>query len=225
MKPILPFILLFFGLLGAQIGRGQGSITYISNLAQPSSGAVAVGKDSWIAALFFTGGNTGGYLLDSVQLNMADDSGSPGGFSVMIYAQGGSSIGIFPGSSLGTLSGSANPSTGGVYTFTAVPGLTLSSATPYFIVIAANTTVATGAYEWSLAGVNSYSSSDSWGVTGGVSSGVFRSSTGSSWTSLSATYPQFAINATAAPEPGTLGLLALGGLVAGLKRWNEKKRS
>jgi hypothetical protein len=33
-------------------------------------------------------------------------------------------------------------------------------------------------------------------------------------------YPQFAINATAVPEPGIFGLLALGGLSFGLRRLN-----
>jgi hypothetical protein len=79
---------LVVGLLSPQIATAQGSTAFLSNLAQPSSGSVAVGSNSWIAATFFTGGNSGGYLLNSVQLAMNDPSGGPGAFTVMIYDEG-----------------------------------------------------------------------------------------------------------------------------------------
>ena len=216
-KIIGGFFILATGLLVPQIAPAQGTLTFLSNLGQTSAGSAAVGSDSWLAATFFTGGNAGGYLLNSVQLAMDDGSGNPAGFTVMIYSAVGF-IGINPGSNLGTLTGAANPATAGVYTYNTSSPLTLSSGTPYFIVVTSGTTVANGAYDWSLSGVNSYNSMDGWRVTGGTSSGVYQSGNGSSWTSLSATYPLFAIDASAAPEPAIIGLLALGGLLIAFQR-------
>jgi hypothetical protein len=75
-------------------------------------------------------------------------------------------------------------------------------------VLAAATPVANGAYEWSLAGTSSYNPADQWTSHGTL----YRSSNGSSLTYIPGAYPQFAINATPVPEPGTLGLIALCGL-------------
>jgi hypothetical protein len=210
-------IILVVGLCAPQIAMSQGSVTFLSNLEQTSTGSAAVGSDSWLAATFFTGGNAGGYLLNSVQLSMSDGSGSPSDFTVMIYSAN-IGVGINPGSSVGTLTGSANPATGGNYTYSTPSLLTLSSGTPYFIVITSGTAVANGAYDWSLSGIDSYNPAGGWGVINGVSSGVYQSGNGTSWTSLSATYPQFAIDATAAPEPGVIGLFALGGLLIAFQR-------
>jgi PEP-CTERM motif len=220
----LLFLVLIYFLMRSQ-ARSQGSVTFLSNLDQSSSGSVAVGSNSWIAATFFTGGNSGGYLLNSVQLAMNNSSGLPSGFTVMIYAEGPSLGGILPGNSVGSLLGSGNPMAAGDYSYSAPSGLTLAPVSAYFIVVTSITAAGTGAYEWSLSGTDSYNPTGGWGVISGVSSGVYSSINGTSWTSLSATYPQFAINATPAPEPGTLGLLTLGGMLIGLKRCNEKKRS
>ena len=195
-------------LLAAQFIQAQG-IIYVSNLAQPSSGSDAVGSDSWYADEFKTGTNVGGYTLDSIQLAMTNASGTPSGFVVMVY----SAIvgaGVSPGSSLGTLDGSNNPFTAGIYTYASASTLTLSPSTYYFIVLTAGTTVATGAYEWIFANTgsfNSYNPSDGW-----IGEGPAYSSNGSSWSSISSAYPQFAITATPIPEPSSLALLGLGGL-------------
>jgi hypothetical protein len=115
-----------------------------------------------------------------------------------------------PGSGLGSLAGSLNPATGGIYTFTDDSNITLSAATHYFIVLTAATAIANGAYNWSATstpspGFNSYH----WG---GGQIPLLHSSNGSSWNSISVIYHQFAINATAVPEPGVLSLFGLGGL-------------
>jgi hypothetical protein len=218
---LVSIIILGLGLFAPQILPAQGSTTFLSNVGQTSVGSNLVGSDSWLAATFFTGGNAGGYMLNSVQLSMLDSSGSPNDFTVMIYSAN-IGVGINPGSSVGTLTGSANPSTAGIYTYTATSALTLSPGA-YFIVLTSGTAVANGAYDWSLSGVNSYTSTDGWRVTGGMSSGVYQSFNGASWTSLSATYPEFAINATATPEPGVIGLFALGGLLIAFQRRRVSK--
>ena len=108
-----------------------------------------------------------------------DASGSPSGFTVMVYTLSNLPLGgLFPGSSLGTLSGSANPATSGIYTYTAPADLVLSPSTLYFIVLTGGTAVATGADEWSYTGANSYTPAEDgafWAVA------IEQSSNGSSW--------------------------------------------
>jgi len=212
-------IVLVVALLAPQIIQAQGTI-YLSNLGQPSTGSFAVGSDSWLAMYFFTGNNTGGYVLNSIQLAMTDASGTPNGFTVMLCGVGNQPGGPVPGSSLGTLSGSTDPATGGIFTYTPASNLTLSAGTSYYIVLTAGTAVANGAYAWSLAGANSYNPNGGWAVIGGVSTDFLHSSDGSSWNSISFSFPQFAIDATAVPEPGIFGLFGLGG---SFLAWHRRK--
>jgi hypothetical protein len=207
-------VLLAVGLLTHRITQAQGTV-YLSNLGQTSAGSLAVGSNSWVAALFGTGTNSGGYLLDSVQLALADASGNPSGFTVMIYNLGLPRAGAVPGSNLGTLTGSLSPTTAGTYIYTPTSSLTLSPSTTYFVVLTAGTAVADGAYEWSQS-VNPPNASDGWGETLIIES----SNNGLSWQAHSGD-PQFAITATAIPEPCILGLFTLGGLFFGLRRWEN----
>jgi hypothetical protein len=216
MKRIILLAIPVFALavLPPQILQAQGT-TYLSNLDQSSSGTLAVGSDSWLAAPFGTGFNAGGYVLDSAQLSLTDASGSPSGFAVMIYAAGIS--GPLPVSYLATLHGSLDPVAAGVYTFTPASTLTLRPGVFYDVVLTAETPVAVGAYEWSFATTSAYNPTDYWLVGGPV----LTSGNGSSpWNVSGATCAQFAINATDVPEPSTLGLLALGGFVF---LWHRRK--
>jgi hypothetical protein len=185
-----------------QITQAQGTRTYLSNLGQPSAGSQPVGSNSWLAATILTGPNRAGYSLDSIQLAMTDASGNPSGFTVMLCSNA-----FDPGPVLGTLNGSLSPVSSGIYTYTPASNLTLEGGNAYFIVITAGTAVADGAYEWSLAGAPPYDRSSGWVEVGAI----FTSSNGSSWPLPTDGYPQFAISATAVPEPSILGLLALGG--------------
>jgi len=197
--------------MAQQVTQAQG-IMYLSNLSQASSGSLAVGTNSWLAAGFQTGTNAGGYWLDSIQLAMTDASGNPSAFVAMLYDQSSDLSGFSPGSSLCTLNGSLNPVTGGIYTYTPASSLTLSPNTIYFIVLTAGTTVANGAYEWNYTGTYSYNLIDNW--VGGMDWGSANGSLGS-WRPVGTypyDYPQYAIDATAVPEPGALSLLGLGGL-------------
>jgi hypothetical protein len=188
-----------------QMVQAQGTLTYLSNLGQPSTGSVPVGSDSWLAMQFATGHDTGGYLLDSIQLAMANASGNPNGFTVMVYEQPQYAPGIVPGSSLGTLNGSANPSTPGIYTYTPTSSLVLSPSTIYFIVLASGTEVANGAYEWSVASAGT--TSDNWE---GWFASFDSNNSGSNWKRAPVIYGQYAITATPIPEPSSLWLLLLG---------------
>ena len=206
-------------LLAPEILQAQGTMTYLSNLGQPSAGSLAVGSNSWVAAVFYTGTSPGGYVLNSIQLAMTDASASPGGFMVMLYAPAaGSSL---PGHSLGTLNGSLDPVTSGIYTYTPAATLTLFPNSPYSIVLTAGTAVANGAYEWSYAGIDSYNASGGWSTLGGGRAGAWTSSNGSGpWIGNGGAFPQFAINGTAVPEPGFLSLFVLGGFFL---VWHRRK--
>jgi hypothetical protein len=199
-------------LLSSQFVQAQGTMTYLSNVDQASVGSLSVGSDSWVAAMFRTGTNPSGYLLDSIQLALADATGNPSGFTAMLYSSTGGVAGPVPNYNLDTLSGSLNPVTGGIFTYTPTSTLTLSPNTRYFIVLTSGTTIATGAYEWNYMDANSYNPGDGWSV-----GGVLISSGGRT---LLPDYPQFSIDATPIPEPGVLALSGLGGL---LILWHRRK--
>jgi hypothetical protein len=205
MKKIIINCIIVFGLFMPHLMQAQGTTTYLSNLSQISSGSQSAGSDSWLASVFLTGSNPSGYVLNSVQLGMSDASGNPSDFTVMIYTSNGVG-GPFPGSSIGTLDGSLNPVTPGTYDYNDDSNITLSRNTFYFIVLTAGTTVANGAYDWSLATANSYNPSGGWSWAG-----YFNSSNGSSWNYAPSIFPQFSINATPVPEPAAWALLLLGG--------------
>jgi hypothetical protein len=217
MKNIRHGIIMAIALLVPTIVRAQG-IVYISGLGQSSNGNATVGSDSWLAAAFSTGANAGGYTLDSIQLAMTAASGSPSGFSVMLYSAIDTGE-AYPGSDIGTLSGSTSPSAGGLFTYTPASDITLSPDTPYFIVLTAGTDVATGAYQWSM-GNGIYNQSSGWMAQYGISRpDDYQSVDGSGW-GYDDLFPQYAVTATPTPEPATPALIGLG--VLGFL-WHRRK--
>ena len=209
--------LLLAGLITPVVVRAQGT-TYLSNLGNTSAGSVAIGSDAWIATPFFTGPNSSGYFLNSVQLRMGSASGSPSGFSVLVY----NNTGRIPARGIGSLSG-AEPTPGGTFIYTG-SGMSLAPATLYFVVVTASTPIALGSYSWSYGNTTAYNSSDNWFM----GPDYYTSTDGSSWTShlIQANPFQFALNATAVPEPSSVALLCLGGpfLVARLLRSAKSKK-
>jgi hypothetical protein len=211
-------VVVAMGLLAPKTVWSQGTL-YVSSLDQPSAGSAAVGSDSWLAAWFRTGSNPGGYVLDSVQLDMTPGTGDPSGFTVQLYTGVQINGAVLPGSSLATLTGSSEPVAASLYTYTA-SDLTLSSYSDYYIVLTAGTPVASGAYVWSF--------DNSTAVTSGGWSGsdyLFSSSDGSSWNSHFED-PQFSLTATAVPEPEPLYLLGLPGLLFfAWRRWRARAQA
>jgi hypothetical protein len=189
-----------FGLFRSQITQAQGT-TYLSNLGQSSSRSFPVASDKWIAQSFLTGTDSGGYMLNSVQLRMDAASGNPNDFDVSIdHVVADVGVGIIPASSLGSLS-SSDPAAGGIFTYT-TSHIALRPATLYFVVVTSATAMAQGAYNWS--GLSSGAQSNNMWSIGPYSD---FSTDGLNWDTGRNAGFQFAISATPIPEPSSLSLL------------------
>jgi hypothetical protein len=217
-KPVFTIVILIAQFIAVLSAQAQG-IVYASNLGQASTGSQSVGSDSWRAEGFITGTNSGGYVLNSVQLQMTTASATPSNFSVLLYDFNASDQ--RPENSLSVLSGSSNPANPGVYAY-AASTITLSPDTLYYIVLAAATPISSGSYNWSVANPTSPGFQFSGGWTfyylyfNSIDNGL-------NWNYGRSEFPQMAITATAVPEPSVETLLGLGGLLLlGIGRWKAK---
>jgi hypothetical protein len=198
MKKIIKggIIILMTALLCPQTVQAQGTLE-VSDFGQTLNGAMSVGSDSWIETTFFTGYSSDGFTLNSVQLLMNAASGNPSGFSVMIYDSSANSI--------GSLNGSSNPSTAGIYSYSA-SGITLLQRTLYAVVVTAATPVANGTYNWAFSNNDNGAVNNSWSISGIY----YPSIDGVNLGPRGFVDLQFAIHATAIPEPSPVSLLFLG---------------
>lgn len=200
MRTLIAAIVVGIYLLPPVVVQIHGTL-YVSNLGQPSTGSAPVASDQWIADVFRTGLNPGGYELNSIQMLMNAASNTPSGFTVSIFDDSGPSG--KPGISLGSLAGPADPSASGIYDYTA-SGLTLRPATRYMVTVSSATPLASGSYNWSLPDSGRTVDGD-WVIAGAYSS----LDNGLSWGSTRWTL-QYAIYATAVPEPSALLLAGFG---------------
>lgn len=201
MKTKLIFTSLFLAAgLSVNIGaRAQGAVTYLSSLSQSTAGSLPVGNNAWIATWFQTGQEPLGYRLESIQLLMDQPVGSPSGFTIMFWN-------FQTAQPITTLAG-PEPSTPGTFTYQA-SNFSLAPATVYWFVVAAQTPVSNGAYQWSYSNVGSVQQN-------GWQTGGYQTSTdGLVWSRDNAggTF-QFAVNATPIPEPSALALCFCGGVL------------
>ena len=198
----------------------QGTLV-VSNLEAPAAGNEAISSDSWIAQDFFFRaiGAINRYRLDCVQLRMDPASGVPGDFVVSLYSAPAGVIAA-PQDFLGHLDGPADPSTSGVYTYTA-SSLELAVGTRYLVVVSGSTPIAEGAYEWSATDVAAGN------VNWVIPELFYSSSDGLTWEQhLQERAFRMAIYATVVPEPATLGLAGLGvGFLWLLRRKASRQRS
>ena len=118
-KLIIGSVIALASILVSQTTHAQGTMTYLSNLGHPPAGSYPVASNSWLAVMFTAGTDFNGYVLDSIQLEMADASGNPTNFTAMLYSVTFTSA-PYVGSYLGTLDGSLNPATAGTYTFASI---------------------------------------------------------------------------------------------------------
>ena len=204
MKKICPVTIFTLALLFApQIVLSQGTV-YLSNLGEYGAGFSVGGGDQ----SFETGVFSNGYILNSVSLLMGEWLGLASNFDVSLFSDNSGQTGTF----LGNLNGNADPETAGQYVYTA-SDIILNSTTTYWIVATCNSSSPgpqepPGGYTWQITSSPGYISSDGWNIdTFGISS-----SAGNGY------FLQFSVNATPAPEPSALGLLALGGLFFRFRR-------
>lgn len=198
MKTKLIFTSLFLAaVLSVNVGvHAQGTVTYLSGLSEPTAGSLPVGSDAWIATWFQTGQEPLGYRLESIQLLMDQPVGNPSGFTIMLWD-------FRAAQPITTLAG-PDPSAPGTFTYHA-SSFSLAPSTVYWFVVTAQAPVATGAYQWSYSNVNSVQQ-NRW-RTGGYQT----STDGLVWSRDAGGTFQFAINATAIPEPSALALVLCGG--------------
>ena len=215
MKNCVLTLVLVAGVLMPLIAMAQGTLC-VSNIERAPTGSATIGSDYWIAQSFLiltSDPNT--YTLDSVQLLMNPASGSPNGFTVSIFSAPFNSGG--PQTNLGSLVGDTDPSSPGIYTYTA-SGITLSSGVEYFAVATAATPIAQGSYKWSA--TSSITRSNAWIIN----DLYFDSSDGSSWTEHGREEVfQMAIYTTVVPEPTTGALVGLGFAALGFWRWRRSE--
>lgn len=184
--------------------HAQGTI-YISNLNANSAGNTPITSNAWVAQSFVTGNNPPGYTLNNIQLGMGPATGTPTGFSVLLF--GSSITRNEPGSLIEILTGSSNPTLAGIFDYTS-PGQAKMPSTKYWIVTKAQSSQSGGAFNASLASYFDYTSPDNWTTDRFVKT----SSDGLNWVINQIGFDiQFAISATAVPEPSIVALLGVGG--------------
>ncbi len=188
--------------------------TMFSNLGQTSVGSLAIASDSWRAEAFATGTNPGGYLLNSIQLQLGASIGTPSGFSLSIYNFNE----VIPGNSLELLTG-VEPSGSGVFTFES-SGLVLQPNSAYFIVATATTPLISGSFKWDTTSWIDQSHVFDFSA-GGL---LYHSSDGQTWTYTRPNNFMFAINATIVPEPSSMALCLTGGILAASRYRRRRTR-
>jgi hypothetical protein len=185
-----------------QMAQAQGTL-YLSTLEQNQNQSYVIGNNLWLAQGIETGTDSGGYVLNSVQLEMVAATGNPSGFIVSIY----SALNGDPSTDLGALNGSSNPSSAGLYTYTA-SSISLAPSTEYFIVATDATPTTQGYYVWSDTLFDaSYTSVNDWSIQENLTS-----PNGSTWGGARNAGYQIEINATVIPEPSTWAMFVTGGI-------------
>jgi hypothetical protein len=149
------------GLLLPQLTRGQ-SITYLSNTNQAVAGTNTIFPE--LGVQFQTGPNPKGYTFNDVQLSMGNAKGNPTGSLIVSVYYPSTSIGG-PSSFTDALSGSTNPTTAGIYIYTATSNITLAPETVYYIQVEIGGSDP-DYYEWNYTSTTNAVSMGGWIFTG-----------------------------------------------------------
>jgi hypothetical protein len=187
-------IIFLCGLMALSL-KAQGT-TFLTSLGGSPIGNRSIGSDSWWGQAFVTGTNSLGYDLTSIDLQMTPPAGNPSGFRLSLELG-------FIHTPLGILPGS-DPTTSSLFSFSGV-GVHLRPNTSYFLVATATSTTNNGAFKWSYASQPNR-------INDWLMESRYHSFDGVSWLiDDRSTSFQFAINATAVPEPSSFVLLYMGG--------------
>jgi hypothetical protein len=203
------FISLFLAGAAISVPIPTPADTISSNLASPSGGVESATANNWLAASFTIGSSS---TLQDVVLSLADTNASGGSAAVSIYDDDGLNE---PGSLLATLT-SVSTLTASLAPVTWTSSeLSLSSNSTYWVVLS----TLTGEVDWSYAGDDSGSGSgftDTWAASydGGGSWYVYASSQNAGVDPLQMSIETTSAGAAATPEPSTLALCSLFGVIA-----------
>ena len=189
-------------LLTTQFTTAQVTL-YLSNLNQPVGGNNILGYgDAEIFVGILTGSNPAGYDLNSIQVLMANATGSPESGS--FFAEFTTTNNNSPSGTPVPLTGSSNPTTSGTYTYTAPANTLLAANTDYWLMLFGFGGNSGDGYQWSYTDTTTTTSIGGWSLTGNVSTG------GGIIPAMG--IPIFSLGATPVPEPHPLALSVLGGL-------------
>lgn len=189
--------------------QAQGTM-YVSNLGSPTAGNLPVASEAWLSTWFQTGPSPAGYSLNSIELSMGSATGNASGLSVMLWD-------FQQQQSIAHLSGS-DPTTNGIYTYSAA-NVVLQPSRVYWFAIKGDTPTAVGEFHLNYSPIVGFIP----GVEGWNGGGAYQTSMdGQEWSRLNNVGTlQFAVYATAIPEPSSVAL-SLCGLLAALcirSRW------
>jgi hypothetical protein len=197
-KPILLLIVISCAI--PFVALCQGTMVYVSSINTPPGGFGEVAGNSWLAQGFGTGSHSSGYMVTGVQLQLTNATGNPSGLTVSIYSQN-NLIPHLPGSSLGPLTGDANPLSGGIYSYSAA-SVVLSPNTRYYLVVTSSQPLSMGAFRWQTKATTSPVEMN------GLSSGFPAESVdGTAWERRASSMFQFSVTAMTVPEPRGLTLM------------------
>ena len=213
-------------LLLAALAPQTRAALMVSNLANSTNGSTAVndfdsglriGRD--LGASFTTG--TEATSLQSVTLSMAAGTHLGGSFSVKLFSTLGSTV---PDADLGvTFTGSANPATAGLYTYTS-SAYQLAPLTTYWVVAAVAHASPDKQYKWNFTNTLSETSPSGWTMGDDIADQTTYDGQVGTWaTAYTGVAVKFSVDATAVPEPvsavawfGGLGLAAV---------WRRRRRT
>lgn len=178
-------------------------------MAQPSNSVATVFEDAEsqtgvdIAQAFTTGSDA---LFNSVTLSMDAIFGGDG-FGVQLWSNSGGA----PGVSLLTLTGSTNPNTTALYTYTAPAPYALTTGTTYWIVTGALHDGENRYFNWVVTTGNGETGLPGWTI---ADSAIFREVHGGSpdpWLSFDPYSGKMSLDVTAVPEPSALAFCGMAG--------------
>jgi len=197
--PVIAFALASFLLPAPSSKADEVLSTYgnISDYWRPATVTSVVLQ----ANSFTTSASPGGWLLNSVTINIDAVNNPSGNFVLSIYDTAGGNVGTI-GAEIATLVGSSNPDVGN-NTYTA-GGLSLNSSSTYWLV--AGVSSGSGSYSWNYYNSDIFSTAGDWSI--------LTDSTSATWNLPSASfqvyygYPfVFSVDATAVvPEPSTFAM-------------------
>lgn len=197
--------------------RGDGAVT-VSNLGNSASGNWVVGNgvsgspQDFPRANSFTTGAGPGWTLNSLTLSLEEFFTVSGSITVEVFSDNAGA----PGTSITVFSG---PDPVGLaaadYTYTPDSTLSLSALTTYWVVASGPFEGALpDSYAWSRTADTSESTADpGWSIGDDTLEATSGNSnvTWDNWTPVSVNQPvRFSVDATAVPEPSSIGFCALG---------------